>query len=74
MTHNKDFALSHVCEECEAAFQFEKDLIRHTLTHNEDPDVRKYKCPSRPCEYAWKGFKRKDHFKRHVRKQHRMVC
>lgn len=52
------------------AFQFEKDLIRHTLTHNEE---RKYKCPSRSCDYAWKGFKRKDHFTRHVRAQHGMV-
>lgn len=55
------------------AFQFEKDLIRHTLTHSEDPNVRKYKCPSRACDYASKGFKRKDHFTRHVRAQHGMV-
>ncbi|QDS69614.1 hypothetical protein FKW77_008801 [Venturia effusa] len=72
LTHSKDFALSHVCEECDMAFQFEKDLIRHTLTHNEDPDVRKYKCPSSSCNYFRKGFKRKDHFTRHVRVQHGM--
>ncbi|TID23710.1 hypothetical protein E6O75_ATG03346 [Venturia nashicola] len=72
LTHNKNFALGHICEECDMAFQFEKDLIRHTLTHNRDPHIRIYKCPSRSCNYALKGFKRKDHFMRHVRTQHGM--
>ncbi|KAK3704821.1 hypothetical protein LTR37_013653 [Vermiconidia calcicola] len=54
----------HACQQCDRRFLYSKDLRRHQATHGQAPGI--YFCPLTECEFAEKGFFRKDHFDRHL--------
>lgn len=60
-------ARQHSCSTCEKAFIFPKDLRRHEKIHEEE---RQFICVDAGCPYYTKGFRRKDHLKRHMQKVH----
>lgn len=51
----------------ERVFQYPKDLRRHLRKHTGE---RPHKCPLSRCEYASKGFPRKDSLTRHLKRVH----
>ncbi|KAK3691161.1 hypothetical protein LTR37_018815 [Vermiconidia calcicola] len=54
----------HACQQCDRRFLYPKDLRRHEATHGQASRI--YFCPWTDCEFAKKGFIRKDHFDRHL--------
>ncbi|RMY85830.1 hypothetical protein D0861_06259 [Hortaea werneckii] len=61
-----------ICETCNKAFHYFKDLRRHWKIHNKDPK-QKYHCPFTTCKHHCQGFNRDDHLRRHMEKQHQHV-
>ncbi|KAK4613288.1 hypothetical protein CLAFUW4_09308 [Fulvia fulva] len=56
-----------ICAVCSWTLRYPKDLVRHQKTHSK---ARLFYCPHEGCEYASKGFLRKDSLNRHIRKVH----
>lgn len=75
-----DFSRKHVnrkhrkrykCGECDAAFNLNADLRRHSQNvHRDliDDTKREYKCSNDGCLMPDKVFFRKDNFERHLRR------
>ncbi|KAI7095939.1 hypothetical protein KC339_g10686 [Hortaea werneckii] len=61
-----------ICETCNKAFHYFKDLRRHWKIHNVDPK-QKFYCPFTTCKHHCQGFNRDDHLRRHMEKQHQHV-
>ncbi|CAK1542818.1 unnamed protein product [Leptosia nina] len=53
---------TQTCNICYKTFPKMNQLQRHALSHNENPDLRKYKCTN--CD---KAFKHNHHLKEHLR-------
>jgi len=50
----------------------ERDMTRHVSVHHPGHiSVPQYLCPETGCKYAIKGFGRRDHLGRHIRRRHR---
>lgn len=47
-----------------------QDLNRHMSSRHKNGDSSKFYCTVQECEYATKGFPRKDNCNRHIMKQH----
>ncbi|KAG4435310.1 hypothetical protein IFR05_009199 [Cadophora sp. M221] len=66
-THTKPYVCSF--DGCTARRATNRDLQRHLVCH--DPiSAPAFLCTERGCEYAVKGFKRKDNLKRHMENIH----
>ncbi|KAH6722954.1 hypothetical protein BKA61DRAFT_565607 [Leptodontidium sp. MPI-SDFR-AT-0119] len=66
-THTKPYVCSF--DGCTARRATNRDLKRHMVCH--DPvSAPAFLCTERGCEYAVKGFKRKDNLKRHMENVH----
>ncbi|EME38469.1 hypothetical protein DOTSEDRAFT_75856 [Dothistroma septosporum NZE10] len=58
----------HGCGACDASFVFRKDLRRHAgSVHQEQAS---FFCEYEDCKHRAQGFKRKDHWKRHMKGVH----
>lgn len=55
---------NHACPYCSKKFIFKKDMARHARTHT--PDNRSFFCDVEACQWAERGFQRKDHWRRHM--------
>lgn len=64
--HTPDEKRQHRCADCGRRFVFGKDLRRHELTHAP----RTIFCQFKWCKHSTKGFRRPDHYERHLRSQH----
>ncbi|KAH6708859.1 hypothetical protein BKA61DRAFT_678725 [Leptodontidium sp. MPI-SDFR-AT-0119] len=65
--HTKPYKCSF--RDCHKSLATRRDLQRHMDVHN-GMSAPRYVCPERGCEYAVKGFKRKDNLKRHLKNVH----
>lgn len=51
-----------------------RDMARHLSVHHPGKiSLPRYLCPETGCMYAIKGFKRRDHLSRHIRRQHKRL-
>lgn len=76
--HTKTHQKPYKCNQCHWAFKLKKDLRRHKQTHNvfctTEMQIREgkfYFCEHQTCQYAVKGFQRRDNLLRHIRNVHR---
>ncbi|XTI91544.1 hypothetical protein V2W45_1495348 [Cenococcum geophilum] len=75
--HTKTHQKPYKCNQCHWAFKLKKDLRRHKQTHNvfcttemQIRGGRFYFCKHQTCQYAVKGFQRRDNLLRHIRNVH----